>query len=336
MLKEKYHPRRDQGPSRIRTYCKDIERYTQARIQVDIPQRLDRDRRDVRFEIQGKIDAIQKAIENIQGEFILRKVSYIISCISIAIITICTYFAQKMPNASQDRKPAGVPLPRLSFPGHSGPRKAARVLDKRSRMKLAQADPATPHLLTEKALKKHDIATGTCELRQFACAPCDNVWWRVVSTYKSVSRCYTCRIRYDALPREFEFGIGLYTCSGCGKEFKSKCTAQTDCPCFDCETLVSKPFIHPKFNRTRVATDRSRPRHKHCCDKCHGMGQCPTFKRVIYPSKPHDSTGSTVSTFLSQLDFNGDDAPLFDYREAVSLADDLASMSLEDSYSDSD
>ena len=304
---------------------------------MDIPQRLDRDRRDVRFEIQGKLDAIQKAIENIQGEFILRKVCYIISCISITIILTFTYFAQKMPNASQDRTPTGVPLPRLDFPGHSGPRKAAKVLDKRSRTKLAQADPATPHLLTTEALRKHDIATGTCELREFACEPCDHVWWRVVSTYKRVSRCYKCRRRYDALPREYEFGIGLYTCSGCGKEFKSKCTAQTTCPCFDCNTHVSKPFIHPKFNRVNVATHKKNPhRHKHYCDECHGMGRCPTFKAVIYPSKPHDSTGSTLSTFLSQLDFDGDDSPLFNYSEAASLADDLASMNLEDSYSDSD
>lgn len=235
-----------------------------------------------------------------------------------------------MPNASQDRKPTGVPLPQHSFPGLSGPRKAAKVLDKRS---LAQADLAPTHQLTKEALRKHDIATGTCELREFACEPCDNVWWRVVSTYKLVSRCNKCKIRYDALPREFEFGIGLYTCE-CGKEFKSRCTAQTKCPCFDCNALVSKPFIHPKFNR--AATDRPRSRHKHYCDECHGMGRCPTFKKVIYPSTPHDSTGSTLSTFLSQLDFDGDDAPEFDYGEAGSLRNDLASISLEDSYSDSD
>ena len=241
-----------------------------------------------------------------------------------------------MPNASQDRTPTGVPLPQHSFPGHSGPRKAAKVR------------------LTKEALRKHDIATGTCQLREFACEPCDNVWWRVVSTCKSVSRCNKCKIRYDALLQEFEFGIGLYTCE-CGKEFKSKCTAQTKCPCFDCNALVSKPFIHPKFNR--AAADRPRSRHKHYCDKCHGMGHCPTFKKVIYPSTPHNSTGSTLSTFLSQPDFNGDDAPYFHYGSLAAstktiwpnfngddapqfdygeVANDLASTSLEDSYSDSD
>ena len=267
-----------------------------------------------------------------------------------------------MPNASQDLTPTGVPLPRLNFPGHSGPRKAAKVLDKRSRTKLAQADSATPHLLTTEALRKHDIATGTCELRQFACEPCDNVWWRVVSTYKLVSRCKKCKIRYDALPREFEFGTGLFTC-GCGNDFKSKCTAQTTCPCYNCNAPVSKPFIHPKFNHTAKPTSH---RHKHYCDKCHGMGRCPTFefKRVIYPSKPHDSTGSTVSTYLSQPDFTRNNAPYFRFRrdgsladdqastatyfsqpddnpyfyfgEDDSLADDLASMSLEDNCSGSD
>ena len=237
-----------------------------------------------------------------------------------------------MPNASQDRTPTGVPLPRLNFPGHSGPRKAAKVLDKRSRTKLAQADPATPHLLTREALRKHDIATGTCELREFACAPCDNVWWRVVSTYKLVSRCKECKIRYDALPRELEFGIGLFTC-GCGNDFKSKCTAQTTCPCYNCSALVSKPFIHPKFNRTPGKRTSHR---KHYCDKCHGMGRCPTFKRVIYPSKPHDSTGSTESTFLSQPDFDGDDVPYFYFGEDGSLADDQASTATCFSQPDSD
>ena len=222
---------------------------------------------------------------------------------------ICTYFAQKMPNASQDRKPTGFPLPRHDFPGHSGPREAA--------------DPAT-YKLTKEALRKHDIATGTCELREFACEPCDNVWWRVVSTYKLVSRCKKCKIRYEALPQESEFGIGLFTCE-CGNEFKSKCTAQSNCPCFNCKAFVSKPFIHPKFNRD--ATYRPRSRYKHCCDKCHGMGRCPTFKKVIHPSEPHDSTGSTLSTFLSQPDFNGDDAPYFYFGEDGSLADDLASTS---------
>ena len=81
VLKEKYDPRRDKGPSRIRTYCKAIESYTKARIQVDIPQWLDRDRRDVRFGIQGKNDAVRKAIEHIQGEFIFRKVGY--TCVNI-------------------------------------------------------------------------------------------------------------------------------------------------------------------------------------------------------------------------------------------------------------
>ena len=76
MLKEKYHPQRNKGASKIRSYCKDIEKYANAKIKVDIPQRADHSRRDVRFEIQGQTAAIQKAVQSIQGEFIFRKVSY--------------------------------------------------------------------------------------------------------------------------------------------------------------------------------------------------------------------------------------------------------------------
>jgi len=76
MLKEKYHPQRNKGASKIRSYCKDIEKYTNAKIKVDIPQRADHSRRDVRFEIQGQTVAVQRAVQSIQGEFIFRKVSY--------------------------------------------------------------------------------------------------------------------------------------------------------------------------------------------------------------------------------------------------------------------
>ena len=100
ILKEKYHPRRDEGPSRIRTYCKDIERCTKARIRVDIPQRSDRVRRDVSFEIQGNSGAKQKAIEYIQGEFILRKVGYS-PVYLITINTICTYLYLFFPGNAQ-------------------------------------------------------------------------------------------------------------------------------------------------------------------------------------------------------------------------------------------
>ena len=224
--------------------------------------------------------------------------------------------AQKMPDVSQERHPRGLPLPRLDFPGLSGPRKAAKTLDKRSRQTLAKADPNNLHLLTQHALRLHDIATGTCHLRQFACERCDNVWWRVVSFDKAVSRCKRCKIRYDALPRESEYGIGLFTCD-CGNEFKSKCTAQSSCPCFQCGAQVSKPYIHPSF---RHDDDRPRSSRKHYCDLCQGRHHCPTFKKVVYPSTPHDSTGSTLSTFLSQIDFNGDDAPYFHFGAEGLLA----------------
>ena len=46
---------------------------------------------------------------------------------------------------------------------------------------------------------------------------------------------------------------------------------------------------------------------------CHGMGQCPLYRRVVYPSNEHDSTGTSEATFLSQPSFGSDSAPFFNF-----------------------
>ncbi|KAK3591669.1 hypothetical protein CHS0354_040582 [Potamilus streckersoni] len=64
-------------------------------------------------------------------------------------------------------------------------------------------------------LRKQDILS---EVRQFACKPCDNVWWRKVPARKMVSTCRICRIKYDAIPKEEEWGWAIFECS-CGNIF---------------------------------------------------------------------------------------------------------------------
>lgn len=76
-------------------------------------------------------------------------------------------------------------------------------------------------LLTEEALRKLDIATGVLQLREFACEGCDHVWWRTVPCTKPVAKCNSCTNKYDALPREKEFGIGRYRCRVCKHSFFS-------------------------------------------------------------------------------------------------------------------
>ena len=89
------------------------------------------------------------------------------------------------------------------------------------------------------------------ELRQFACLPCNSCWWRTVLKTKPVSRCKGSLCdnqRYDALPREREFGIGRFICpnKSCNREFYGHCQATDMLACRKCG-MLSKPHIHPKW-----------------------------------------------------------------------------------------
>ena len=106
--------------------------------------------------------------------------------------------------------------------------------------------------------------TGPCELRQFGCAPCDHSWWRIVPVSKMVSRCRECQIRYDALPRLKEFGIGRFQCTKptCKRIFFAKCVATDILRCRKCKTLVKHPHIHPRWRKPKhlPRSRRGRPR----------------------------------------------------------------------------
>ena len=225
-------------------------------------------------------------------------------------------------------------------------------------------------VLTIDALEKHDLKTsGPLKLRQFACAECHCSWWRTVLKTKPVSRCKGSKCgarRYDALPREKEFGIGRCICSNpkCSHVFYVYCEA-TDI--FDCRKCKSpaRPHVHPKWRRKErrkklnpdVKTFKPRkpanppamppvfrpkfepspgdlgpkfepvspyvsspilaaplPTTRPSLSDLAGKLSIATppsrssftskKKRICNPSKPHVSTGSTVSTFLSQLDFD--------------------------------
>lgn len=227
----------------------------------------------------------------------------------MATYYLLSLLTQKMPSAPQEVTSHGLPLPRLSCPGLSGPRKASQYMSVVEQAQLQLLDQGSPILLTEEALRQHDMLTTPTELRQFACRDCDQVWWRVVLSIKMVSRCKGCVRKYDALPRHKEYGIGRFTCPECTHVFYSRCHANTSCPCYECGCVVSKPYVHPG-NKLNAALNKSN--RKHSCDLCHGMGKCPNYKRVVYASLLHVSTCSSVNTWLSQPDYN-DPAPYFDF-----------------------
>ena len=159
-----------------------------------------------------------------------------------------------------------------------------------------------PVLLTKEALREHERLTSPKELRQFACSSCNHVWWRVVLSIKAVSRCKQCNVKYDALPRNKEYGIGRFVCPNekCGKISFGQCRADGKWKCYGCDIIVRKPYIHPKNEKHCRPKSKYRARGDHYCGECLGEGECPLSKRVLYASQPHVSTGSTIDTWLSQ------------------------------------
>ncbi|XP_071941997.1 shiftless antiviral inhibitor of ribosomal frameshifting protein homolog [Antedon mediterranea] len=150
--------------------------------------------------------------------------------------------------------------------------------------------------LTMENLKRHN-KTLECR-RQFTCGPCKEVWWRWVPSHKTVSRCHKCQVRYEALPRENEYGTGTYRCV-CGNVFTGKARHNVGARCSQCGQMAYPSEIGPFREGQR------RTRHGHSCEACnHGqIFPCPVFvnpNNVQIPSVPHVSTGSTCSTFLTQ------------------------------------
>ena len=164
-----------------------------------------------------------------------------------------------------------------------------------------------PTKLTVENLEKHESKHEVMAMRQFACGKCQTNWWREVPAKKPVSKCKRCYQKYDALPREKEFGIGVHKCA-CGHSFTGWTSYGTKSPCYKCGAEVL-PEIQPKKNTIKKKTHR---RHK--CEACNGVGDCPNKKPLVHVSEPHISTGSTISSVVSGDD---DDPHASDRRRAA-------------------
>ncbi|XP_048734006.1 shiftless antiviral inhibitor of ribosomal frameshifting protein-like [Ostrea edulis] len=150
------------------------------------------------------------------------------------------------------------------------------------------------------------------ETRQFACGPCDKVWWRRVPGRKLVSKCFRCRVRYEAVPKDKEWGIAEYVCDQCNNVFKGFGQMNNSCsPCYNCGNRVQPARIFPPTMRSTW----HRGRHTHSCfaHNCFNRAQGEILpgicvhprslpRKVVTPCNPHISSGSTVDTFLTQDD----------------------------------
>jgi len=162
--------------------------------------------------------------------------------------------------------------------------------------------------------------------RLFACQSCDQFWWMRIPDRKPVSKCRRCKIKYDAIARDREWGRAEFNCTKCNREFSGFCGIWATSPCYRCGDAVRPFCIRPP---TRDQGPRRSNNNGHRCNGagCGGRGgvvhgwvegsdheqlpnMCvhPITRRalglpiVVIPSRSHDSSGSTVDTFLPQGD----------------------------------
>lgn len=311
------------GKKRLRAYLKSVEKYTNVEIEV-----TEMEKEILGFAIvysgPDRDHWVAEAKSNIQGE-------------------VCSAKAAKKFEESP------MYLPSSHIKDKKVSREAVKEMKKEDQRRLQRAGVSP---LTIDALEKHDRkhTTGPCGLRQFGCGACHHSWWRTVMKSKPVSRCrgHTCGgKRYDALPREREFGIGRCMCPTCDRVFFAYCEGSETLKCRKCKTNC-KPHIHPKWRKKRTRSgvlnpnaasfspSRNRPRRAPPVRENPGPQFMPVSevgsfnvqelvsslpeinhqradrgrpeprmkRRIFNASMAHTCTGSTVSTFLSQIDFD--------------------------------
>ncbi|XP_062892078.1 shiftless antiviral inhibitor of ribosomal frameshifting protein homolog [Mobula hypostoma] len=153
------------------------------------------------------------------------------------------------------------------------------------------------------------------EQRQFACSCSDWDWWREVPERKQVSRCRRCKCTYEPVPRDQEWGVAEYNCPNCNRSFRGYGQMGLPAPCYRCRGVVLPTRIIPRVRDRRAPGIGRRQQHSCCAEDCYNREEpyvpgthCvhPETRRVrglpriLLPCDPHESTGSTVASCISQ------------------------------------
>ncbi|KAL4226327.1 hypothetical protein ACF0H5_014310 [Mactra antiquata] len=163
------------------------------------------------------------------------------------------------------------------------------------------------------------------DVRQFGCKECNHRWWRKVPTRKMVSRCKHCKRSYKAIPKGQEYGWARFHCINCNRDFESYgmldlsilhigLRGKSQAYCLVCFGIYEPiKIIPPSMRNDR----RRRRRYGHCtaynCFSREPRDGIPVINFCVHPmslgtnvpgigSVTHNSTGSTVKTFLTQDD----------------------------------
>ncbi|KAK7496914.1 hypothetical protein BaRGS_00011894 [Batillaria attramentaria] len=129
----------------------------------------------------------------------------------------------------------------------------------------------------------------TC-IRQFACGPCDRYWWRKVPERKQVSKCKGCRVRYDPVPKEQEWGLAEFKC-WCGNSFWGSGWLGTQSPCYRCQSLTSPIRILPP---TQPRNQKKKTEHSCTAPNCYN-------RTIAYPQPvPHPDDGGGYGAFWDE------------------------------------
>ncbi|CAG5117775.1 unnamed protein product [Candidula unifasciata] len=183
--------------------------------------------------------------------------------------------------------------------------------------------------LQRDAAKFRETLDSGTEDMQFACEACNRMWWKRVPKRKQVSKCYRCRIKYEPIPPEHQWGWGEFECP-VGHTFRGfGIMGRTKSKCYRCDMKKEAELMFIIPPKKRDEEDAQRPRrHRHNCNGINCYHPTGDYKlgdnekppvcihprshatnepvRIHCASNVHISTGSTFVTILDQgsLDTN--------------------------------